>query len=369
MRETEFRSYLSRRLGGPSVDSYVAYCNRARRDVGLQLDSDDLSAIGIANIRRALEVAGVPPASVRNCLSALKAYAAFRDGNVQEAGTTSGMKITAEQRQAWIANTADGPFNRWLDAQVRDEDKKFDLERMYALAERYGIQRRTEFAHLNAGQQRMSLGNMLRRRVPASEYEVGTTPVEPPSALAPAPENEPASQPPGAPPPQGISRPQMVREARVSELLVLYGQIMDELRDREVVRTGNSPVGDYAELLFAKAFGWTLESNSSAGHDATDAGGRRYQIKARRLSSPGASRQLGAIRKLHEQTFDDLAAVLFDSSFKLLRAIIIPHAVVTAKARRTDHTNSWLLILDDRLWQAAGARDVTAEIAVAASQI
>ncbi|WP_147276179.1 DUF6998 domain-containing protein [Sphingomonas aracearum] len=44
-----------------------------------------------------------------------------------------------------------------------------------------------------------------------------------------------------------------------------------------------SPVGDYAETLFARAFGWTLEPNSRAAFDACDASGRRYQIKARRL--------------------------------------------------------------------------------------
>lgn len=158
-----------------------------------------------------------------------------------------------------------------------------------------------------------------------------------------------------------------VQTASVSELLALYGRIMDELRVRQIVRTGNSPVGDYAELLFANAFGWTLESNSAAGHDATDRQGLRYQIKGRRLGTPGGSRQLGAIRKLNDHTFDYLGVVLFDGSFKVARGILVPHSLVAARARRTEHTNSWTFMVEDRLWAAEGIRDVTAELAVAAS--
>lgn len=82
-----------------------------------------------------------------------------------------------------------------------------------------------------------------------------------------------------------------IRDAPVAALLVQYAEIMDELRDRRIVRTGNAPVGRFAEHLFAKAFGWTLEANSHAGHDAVDAAGLRYQIKSRRLTPQNPSRQ------------------------------------------------------------------------------
>jgi hypothetical protein len=279
--------------------------------------------------------------------------------------TGSAMRITPDQREAWAANTAKGPFNRWLDVQVRDESGVFDLERLYALAERYGIRKRAEYAHLNPGQQRMSLGNLLRRRVPPSEYSAAAvTPVE-------ALEQEP-SPPLGPPQTSALDTPRIpdhIRAADVRDLLVLYGQIMDELRARKVVRTSNSPVGDYGELLFAKAFGWRLESNSAAGYDATDDLGVRYQIKARRLTAANGSRQLSAIRRLHDNTFDHLAAVLLDANFKVMRAIIVPHPVVASQARRREHTNSWLFMLDDRVWRAAGVRDVTAELAVAAAAL
>lgn len=55
------------------------------------------------------------------------------------------------------------------------------------------------------------------------------------------------------------------------ELLRAHGAILDELRRREIVRSTNSPISDYAEVLFCRAFGWTREGNSASGFDATDA--------------------------------------------------------------------------------------------------
>ncbi|MER9602792.1 hypothetical protein [Mesorhizobium sp. M0243] len=148
----------------------------------------------------------------------------------------------------------------------------------------------------------MIIGNMLRRVVPVIEYD---------KAMAVAPMAVPlgavtqiveqATLP---------SRPEIILTAGVTELLILHSQIMDELRDRQIVRTGNAPLGDYAELLFATAFGWSLESNSSSGHDATDAAGIRYQIKSRRITPRNASRQLSAFRRLPDNTFDFPAAAL-----------------------------------------------------------
>ena len=79
------------------------------------------------------------------------------------------MRITAEQRQAWLENTARSTFNVWLDAQVKREDGTLDLEKLYEVAERYGITKR--YDRLNPGQQRMNIGVMLRSRVPAEHYD------------------------------------------------------------------------------------------------------------------------------------------------------------------------------------------------------
>jgi hypothetical protein len=78
------------------------------------------------------------------------------------------MTITREQRQAWLEKTADSPFNRWLDRQVKTPEGGFDLAKLYQVAEKFGIDKRYE--HLNPGQQRMTIGGMLRKRVPTTEY-------------------------------------------------------------------------------------------------------------------------------------------------------------------------------------------------------
>lgn len=79
------------------------------------------------------------------------------------------MKITKEQRQAWLEKTKPSPFNLWLDRQVKRPDGTLDLELLYSVARKYGIEKRYE--HLNAGQQRMNIGVQLRGKVPAAEYE------------------------------------------------------------------------------------------------------------------------------------------------------------------------------------------------------
>ena len=80
------------------------------------------------------------------------------------------MRITPEQRRAWAERTAKSPFNRWLDQQVRAEDGSLDLEKLYAVANEWGIEKR--YDGLNPGQQRMNIGVMLRALVPPEEYEI-----------------------------------------------------------------------------------------------------------------------------------------------------------------------------------------------------
>ncbi|MHB9446444.1 hypothetical protein ACYG9R_06685 [Mesorhizobium sp. RSR565B] len=79
------------------------------------------------------------------------------------------MKITKEQREAWIKNTMNSAFNVWLNQQVRDADGTLVLDRLYAVAKKYGIQKR--YDNLNPGQQRMNIGVQLRKLVDPKEYE------------------------------------------------------------------------------------------------------------------------------------------------------------------------------------------------------
>lgn len=151
----------------------------------------------------------------------------------------------------------------------------------------------------------------------------------------------------------------------ILELLRAHGAIIEELRRRDIVRSANNPISDLAEILFCRAFGWTRESNSAVGHDATDSSGSRYQIKARRLASSTGSRQLSAIRNLSAEPFDYLAAALFNRDFVIQRAAIIPLAIVKTRVRRSPHTNSDVLHLRDEIWALSEVRDVTEAVRAA----
>ena len=160
-----------------------------------------------------------------------------------------------------------------------------------------------------------------------------------------------------------------VANATVPELLAGYGAILDELRKREIVRSTNNPVSDYAEMLFCRTFGWNMVGKSSAGFDATDDQGNRYQIKARRLTPHNRSRQLSAIRKLESDPFDYLAGVLFDEAFVVIRAAIIPLKLVRACCKYVEHTHSWRFLLRDEIWEMPDLRDVTLELRAAVNLI
>lgn len=153
----------------------------------------------------------------------------------------------------------------------------------------------------------------------------------------------------------------------VADLLRLHARTTEELVARGVCRTANNPVGDYAEHLFCRAFGWQIVPNSVKGYDAADAEGRRYQIKARRLTARNGSRQLSPIRGLDDDHFDQLAAVLFDRDFAVAKAAIIPRQLVAGQSRYSSHVNGHLFILRDSVWTVPGVRDVTAELAAAQS--
>ena len=143
----------------------------------------------------------------------------------------------------------------------------------------------------------------------------------------------------------------------IAELLALHAAIMEELRERKVLRSANNPTGDLAEYLFCAAFGWAQANNSAKAFDATGLDGTRYQIKGRRIHLRNGSRQLSAIRD--PDGFDILAAVLFDDDYRIKRAALIPAAVVRDHAKFTAHTNSHRFMLRDAIWDAAGVVDAT----------
>ena len=53
-----------------------------------------------------------------------------------------------------------------------------------------------------------------------------------------------------------------IKSSTPVELMNLYAEILIELNQRKVVRTYNSPVGDYAEWLVSEKLGYALEHHS-----------------------------------------------------------------------------------------------------------
>jgi len=124
-----------------------------------------------------------------------------------------------------------------------------------------------------------------------------------------------------------------------SELLAAYAELMEELRRRNIIRTSNNPVADYAEKIAVERLGLTQVGKEAKGFDAVDAQGYRYQIKGRRITRHSSSRRLSVIRNLSDRLFDYLVAVIFDESFKVKEIWQIPYEFVKEHSRHSEHQN------------------------------
>jgi hypothetical protein len=149
------------------------------------------------------------------------------------------------------------------------------------------------------------------------------------------------------------------------ELLRSYALILEELRLRKVVRTFNSPIGDYAEGLVAKTLGLTLMANSNTGYDAVDPNGTRYQIKCRRITPQNKSRQLSAIRNLENQDFNFLIVVLFNERIEIEKVLKIPHEIIHKYAKFREHVHAHILVLREGILGDPLTEDLTKQFQAA----
>jgi hypothetical protein len=134
------------------------------------------------------------------------------------------------------------------------------------------------------------------------------------------------------------------------DLLKLYDNLMEELRQRNIIRSSNNPVSDYAEKLVCEKLNLTIQEKSSKGCDAIDGkNGTRYQIKARRVTKHNKSRQLGVIRNIDQKLFEYLIAVIFDESFKPIEIWRIPRETIPKYARYSKHQHGHILILSGKV--------------------
>jgi hypothetical protein len=147
----------------------------------------------------------------------------------------------------------------------------------------------------------------------------------------------------------GLTDPELAALfARLSngELLGLWASLMAELNERGVIRSDNSPMGDYCEFLVAAHFEVEPEGNSNAGHDVVTPEGLKIQVKGRRVASSGKiPPHFSGIRNLNDEPapFDVLIGLLINRDFSVREAWEIPLERVRHYAIYRQHTNSWAL--------------------------
>ena len=134
------------------------------------------------------------------------------------------------------------------------------------------------------------------------------------------------------------------------DLLRLYNDLMEELRERQLVRSSNNPVSDYAEKIVADLMSLTLQRGSNKGYDALDEKtGLRYQIKGRRLTKHNSSKQLGVIRNLDQSLFDYLIAVIFNNYCEPVEIWQIPREIIPKYSKYSEHQNDHILLVQGDL--------------------
>jgi hypothetical protein len=137
----------------------------------------------------------------------------------------------------------------------------------------------------------------------------------------------------------------------IGELLALSRRILAELRRRGVIRSGNAPAGDYAELLVQRATSGELAPNSQKSWDVVARDGERLQVKARVVTDPRVhgERQLSVFRSWD---FDATVVVLFDDEFRVWRAARLPVETLQAAARFVQHVSGYRVLATDELLAA-----------------
>lgn len=150
----------------------------------------------------------------------------------------------------------------------------------------------------------------------------------------------------------------------ISDLLGIYGQVLEELNERKVIRSANAPTGDYAEWLVQRALGGELQPNSNKSADLI-ANKKKIQIKARILSDPKKSgqRQLSPFRSW---AFDDAVIVLFDRRYNVHRATRIKVAELKAVAKKDKWVSGHRVVARNALLDRG--HDITEKLREAAAR-
>ena len=148
----------------------------------------------------------------------------------------------------------------------------------------------------------------------------------------------------------------------LKDLLLLYANLLEELKKRQILRSNNNPTADYAEWLASRALNLKLEPKSKKGYDAIDSKGYKYQIKGRRITPSNPSRQLGVIRNLGDKHFDFLIGIIFEKDFSVKEAYKIPQSIIGKYSTYSEHQNGHILYLRGEILSVEGVEWIDEEI-------
>jgi hypothetical protein len=133
-------------------------------------------------------------------------------------------------------------------------------------------------------------------------------------------------------------------------LFSLYRAILSELKNRDVIRTDNAPVGDYAEYLVATALGGQLAPNAEKSWDV---------LVVAEPAQPGQL-QLAPIRSCE---FDSAVVMLLAATdYAVSRASKVPRHVVEEFAIHRKHVNGKILFARPGIMGHPDATDLTAAL-------
>ena len=132
--------------------------------------------------------------------------------------------------------------------------------------------------------------------------------------------------------------PEVLKTAPELQLLATYESILSELARRKVIRTNDSPVGQYAEWLAARVLDGVLEANSAKSHDLVCEEFGRVQVKSRviRGNAKRGEVQLSPFRSFE---FENALILLFDIRYFVKSATILKADQVRANAQPNSHVN------------------------------
>ena len=149
-------------------------------------------------------------------------------------------------------------------------------------------------------------------------------------------------------------------EVTVRELLAMHETALAELRARGVVRTNDSPSGQYAEWLAQQVLGGELAPNSEKSFDLTTSDGVTLQVKCRVLRNGSAGeRQLSPFPSFD---FDQALVILFDPAYDVLHAVLLSADLAQQLSRWSAHVNGYLLTARSSVLEQGV--DVTARFAI-----